>query len=78
MTANDGLRGEIRGGGPAFENLQRRKLQEGYVSPCGTLYGDLAAAGRDANGSRRGRASPADEIDMRARPVLVMFKRRNR
>src|SRR5664280_1072846 len=29
MTAYDGLRGEIRGWGPAFENLQRRKLREG-------------------------------------------------
>jgi hypothetical protein len=65
-------------GGRRLKTSKGGNCGKGYVSRCGTLYGDLAAAGRDANGSRRGRASPADEIDMRARPVLVMFKRRNR
>jgi hypothetical protein len=56
MPADDGRGSELRGLGPAFENLQGRKSREGIRRRCGTLYGDLATAGGAADGSRRGRS----------------------
>jgi len=56
MPAGDGWRGDLRGLGPEFENLQGRKSREGIRRWCGALCGDLAAAGRVADGCGRGRA----------------------
>ena len=54
MPADDGRGSELRGLGPAFENLQGRKSREGIRRRCGALYGDLAAARGVADGSRWG------------------------
>jgi hypothetical protein len=52
MPADDGRRGELRGLGPAFENLQGRKSREGIREAVPRAYGDLASARGAADGSR--------------------------
>ena len=44
MPACDGHRGDLRGLGPAFENLQRRRSREGVRGRYGVRYRELSAA----------------------------------
>ena len=59
MPAGDGWRGDLRGLGPEFENLQERKSREGILRWCGALYGDLAAAGNRVRVHKTLRVTPA-------------------
>jgi hypothetical protein len=70
MPADDGRLGALRGLGPAFENVQRRKSREAMRRRCGVLYGDLATGRGVADGSRRVRADGA----MRLRCERGLFR----
>src|SRR5450759_3230632 len=70
MPADDGRGSELRGLGPAFENLQGRKSREAMRRRCGALYGDLATGRGAADGSRRVRADGA----MRLRCERGLFR----
>jgi len=73
MPADDGRRRELRGWGPAFENLQGRKSREWIREAVPRALWRFGCCPWGSGWEPMGLSSTVDENGRRERPVSVMF-----